>query len=140
MAWSEPEFLCRKHPNQNPQPGVCPSCLRERLSRIAANSNMNIIHPASSNSPSFSSSPVSIYDHCYSSASNSSARSGSRRGHNRVGSDITSSIHHWAVSDSGLKKSRSIAFASRRDGASVIRKKKHGFWSKLLLRSNAKKL
>ncbi|KAI3451188.1 hypothetical protein Pfo_007853 [Paulownia fortunei] len=139
MAWSEAVVVCRKHPNENPQPGVCPSCLRERLSRIAGNSRT---YNTCSFSPSFSASPVY---YCYSSASSSgcgSPAANRHRGHQRVVSDVMDSIY-LAISGrstNGLKKSRSMVFASRneaRDG--VNRKKKGGFWNKLLLRSSGKK-
>ncbi|KAL2241027.1 uncharacterized protein LOC105178281 [Sesamum indicum] len=135
MAWSEAEVVCRNHPNQNPQPGVCPSCLRERLSRITSNNCPS--------SPSFSSSPAYGYYSSASSSGCSSPAEGRRRGyHQRVASDVLDSIYFaMGGSSSGLKKSRSMAFAPRsmggRDGVSA--KKKGGFWNRLLLRSGGKK-
>ncbi|KAL7143940.1 hypothetical protein ABFS83_08G225100 [Erythranthe nasuta] len=150
MACSE--LNCRKHPNQNPQPGICPSCLRDKLSGILISGNNNYNYYYSSTSP-----PVYYYYSSSGSASSSGGSSpanrrrgrGRGRGHQRFASDIMDSIY-LAVSGSsstaaGLKKSRSIAFASRNinggGGESVDpkKKKKGGFWNKLLLRSSVNK-
>ncbi|KAL6518572.1 hypothetical protein OROGR_019074 [Orobanche gracilis] len=149
MAWSESGVVCRKHPIKNPQPGVCPSCLRERLSKIASDSrllpnNNNSYYYVSSNSPSISGSPA--YNYGYSSSSRGCSSPTPRgclrlhRGHQRIASDKADSIY-LAISSgnisSGLKKSRSMAFASRitggGDGGVYRKKKKGGFWNKLLL-------
>lgn len=138
MAWSEAEVVCRRHPNETPQPGVCPSCLRDRLSRIAGNSRTN---RASSSSPSVSAFPVYYYYYSSASSSGCSSPANRHRLHQRVASDIMESIY-FAISGNinGLKKSRSMVCAPRngaRDG--VNSKKKGGFWNKLLLRSSGKK-
>lgn len=132
MAFFEPEIVCKKHPNHIQQPGVCSCCLRERLFKLA-DSTKNI----RSTSSSLSTSPV-----YYSSASSSTYTSPSRRAeHHRIASDIINySLSFTNLSINGLKKSRSIAFVARnRVEDPVNRKKKGGFWSKLLHRSTGKK-
>ncbi|KAL2498870.1 putative ovule protein [Abeliophyllum distichum] len=133
MAFSEPEIVCKKHPNHKQQPGVCSCCLRERLSKLSGLTK-NIYSTSSSHSAS----PV-VY---YSSASSSTYTSPIRRaGHNRIASDIMDySLSFTNGINNGLKKSRSIAIVARhRVEDAVNRKKKGGFWSKLLLRSTGKK-
>ncbi|PIN02261.1 hypothetical protein CDL12_25225 [Handroanthus impetiginosus] len=142
MAWSEAEVVCGRHPNENPQPGICPSCLRERLSRVAGNYYSRTINNITTSS-SYSSISASPVHYCVYSISTSGRFSpGKHRGrHQRVASDVLDSIYNLAISGSkGLKKSRSMAFASKNYGAreSVSGKKKGGFWNKLLLRSARK--
>ncbi|KAL8047117.1 hypothetical protein ABFX02_08G218000 [Erythranthe guttata] len=143
MAFSE--LNCRKHPNQNPQPGICPSCLRDKLSGIliAGNNNYNYYY---SSSP-----PVYYYYYSSGSASSSGGSSPANRrrgGHRRFASDMMDSIYLAVSGNSstaGLKKSRSIAFASRNinggggESVDLKKKKKGGFWNKLLLRSSVNK-
>ncbi|KAL1328037.1 hypothetical protein AAHE18_13G346300 [Arachis hypogaea] len=107
MKWSEIEasrFGCKVHPNNNQQPGVCASCLRDKLSNLNRPT-----HSSSRNSPQ----------------SNSSSSSASS-----VLDSVSSSISFAG----GLKKSKSVAFPSRerevnRDNR---RSKKNNLWSKLL--------
>lgn len=138
MAWSEAEVICTIHPDQTPQPGICPSCLRDRLSIIAANSR--ITNTFSSSSPnSFPTSPVYYY---YFSSSG-----GSPPSHRRVASDVIDSIYMAISGTQGLKKSRSMAYVPRngeRDNhanrTTTKKKKKGGFWNKLLIRYSLKKV
>uniref|UniRef100_A0A1D1YZ96 Piezo-type mechanosensitive ion channel component 2 n=1 Tax=Anthurium amnicola TaxID=1678845 RepID=A0A1D1YZ96_9ARAE len=60
MGWSEMEGRCRRHPKHRQSKGVCPSCLRERLSQIST---------SSTNTSSSLSSPTSSYDSISSSSS-----------------------------------------------------------------------
>ncbi|KAL1536750.1 hypothetical protein AAHA92_29349 [Salvia divinorum] len=140
MGWSKAEIVCANHPDEIPQPGICPSCLRERLSRI--------IGKYSTNYDSFiPSSPVYYYG-CHSassSAGSSPGRGRSQRRHLRVASDVMDSIYVAFGGGGGLKKSRSMVnYAPARDGGVNInvnkkKKKKGGFWNKLLMRSSGKK-
>ncbi|KAL8472170.1 hypothetical protein ACS0TY_028770 [Phlomoides rotata] len=141
MTWCEAEVVCRRHPNETPQPGICPSCLRERLSRIGTAGNSRIFNKTScSSSNSFPTSPV--YYYYFSSASSSGASSPSR--HRRVASDVIDSIYMAISGTHGLKKSRSMAYVPRsngeRDNHRTKTKKKGGFWNKLLIRYNLKKV
>ncbi|KAL8256639.1 hypothetical protein R6Q59_031706 [Mikania micrantha] len=107
---------CPKHPKQQQSPGICSSCLRERLLRISRSSS-RVITCASSSSGSASVSSISSV----SSSSSSCALS------------ITASpLHdHNRRKHLSFMKSKSMAFASERimegDG-----KKRGGFWSKLM--------
>lgn len=129
MAWSEPESLCKTHPEHKQPAGVCSCCLRERLSKISG-------AVMDSSAMSISSSPAAA-NYNYSSAS-SSCSSGcvSPRGHRRITSDVAGRFSFITVGgggDGGLKKSRSIAFAARRPARVLAGgKKKEGFWSKLI--------
>ncbi|KAF8377332.1 hypothetical protein HHK36_030709 [Tetracentron sinense] len=108
MGRSESELRCKKHLENKQSPGVCSSCLIERLSQL---SNSNSISPfASSSSP-------------YSSAFSSPIR------HRRMASETTGSISFVISDKNGLIKSRSMAFVPGIRGGE---KKKGGFWSKLL--------
>ncbi|KAG6392739.1 hypothetical protein SASPL_146964 [Salvia splendens] len=133
MGWSEAEIVCANHPDEIPQPGICPSCLRERLSRI--------IGKYSTNYDSFIPSSASpVYYYASSSAGSSPGRGRSGRRHMRVASDVMDSIY---VAFAGLKKSRSMVnYAAARDGGvsvNVNKKKTGGFWNKLMMRSSGKK-
>ncbi|KAG2716700.1 hypothetical protein I3843_03G141700 [Carya illinoinensis] len=129
MGRSESQQECKKHQNEKQLPGVCSSCLREKLSQLNASaSNMKTtggfgyFGSSSPNSPSASSSifvsPIYGRHH--------------RRALEKTGGSIsfTLKVGH----DYGLKKSRSVAFISRslHEEAASSGKKKGGFWSKLL--------
>ena len=141
MGWCESEVAyCKRHQNRKQLQGVCPFCLRERLSQLAAATSLK---KTSMLSRSRTSSPHSSSPAGYSSASASSSnnKSPSRRRHNRVASEIIGSISFVlsAGSNIGLKKSRSIAFVpSNFVGERKSDKKKQGFWSKLLHRDRKK--
>ncbi|KAE7998021.1 hypothetical protein FH972_002600 [Carpinus fangiana] len=121
---------CKKHGNERQLPGVCSSCLRERLSQLNSSSYRNTIGGGGgySCSSSLSSSPP------YSAAHSSSTYVSSiyRRHHHRA-SEKMGSISFTLNVGNGLKKSRSIAFITRKEEVEGCGKKKTGgFWSKLL--------
>ncbi|KAL0721501.1 hypothetical protein Bca4012_036100 [Brassica carinata] len=125
---------CRKHKHLG-NIGVCPSCLRDKLSRLPntttpyyiinrSNSSSTITVSSSPSSP-----PTAVKDH-----------------HRRAGSMSMSFAVREALSGNlmeGLKKSRSMAYAPR-DSSYIVsdskkktttttaKKKKIGFWKKLL--------
>ncbi|KAF8089325.1 hypothetical protein N665_0510s0033 [Sinapis alba] len=122
---------CRKHKHQG-NGGVCPSCLRDKLSRLpnTTTSYYVINRSDSSSTTNVSSSPSSpVKDH-----------------HRRAGSMSLSFAVREALSGNlmeGLKKSRSMAHHAPRDSyivsdskkkttTTVKEKKKTGFWKKLL--------
>ncbi|KAF2579237.1 hypothetical protein F2Q70_00010767 [Brassica cretica] len=118
---------CRKHKHQGNE-GVCPSCLRDKLSRLPnTTTSYYIINRSNSSSTTVSFSPSSpptaVKDH-----------------HRRAGSMSMSFAVREALSGNlmeGLKKSRSMAHAPRdsyivSDSKKKKKKKKTGFWKKLL--------
>ncbi|KAL1190999.1 hypothetical protein V5N11_032172 [Cardamine amara subsp. amara] len=129
---------CRKHNHQSNK-GVCPSCLRDKLSRLPNTTSYYIIHRSdlSSSSTTFSSSPVAAV-----------------KDHRRAGSMSMSFAVREALSGNliealggGLKKSRSMAHVPRdyivRDSKTKKKTtsteklksttaKKTGFWTRLL--------
>lgn len=128
---------CRKHNHQSNK-GVCPSCLRDKLSLLPNTTSYYIIHRSDSFSTTASSSPSSpVKDH-----------------HRRAGSMSMSFAVREALSGNliealggGLKKSRSMAHVPRdsfRDSkkkkkttteklkSTTTTAKKTGFWTKLL--------
>lgn len=113
MGWSESQVICKKHQNnlnKNLHGGVCPFCLGERLSQLSTTSTTSTTSPT------------------YVVASSSSSSPDPPRHHRHV-SEIKSSISMNLNSrDYGLKKSRSLAFATN----TSVGKKRKGFWSKLL--------
>lgn len=130
MGRSESQQGCKKHQSEKQLPGVCSSCLRERLSQLPAFSNkINAIGGGRySCSSSLSSSPH------YSAASSSTYAPPIFGRRHRRSSEKMGSISFTLKVSNGLKKSRSIAFitSSRVDEAAESGKKKGGFWSKLL--------
>ncbi|GMH05927.1 hypothetical protein Nepgr_007767 [Nepenthes gracilis] len=150
MGFSESDLGCRKHPNQKQLPGVCSSCLRERLTKLAT-SDSSYSKPSSivSDSSSLYSSPP------YSSVSSSTRKPSatSRRRHGRNASEavvipVGFVLHSGGCIDtnSGLKKSLSVTCAPRDTGVNLNNseiidgncKKKTGFWKKLI-RSTSRK-
>ncbi|KAK4366992.1 hypothetical protein RND71_014872 [Anisodus tanguticus] len=133
MAFSEPGVICKKHPQHKQQPGVCSCCLREELSKINGISTIATISsiPSSLSSSAFSSNCASPRD---------------RIGHRRITSDVAGGHYSFvtlAAADTGggegLEKSRSIAFVARGGRVGINgKKKKEGFWSKLI-RSTGKR-
>ncbi|MFQ6623633.1 hypothetical protein Gotur_003780 [Gossypium turneri] len=107
MGFSKSSYKCNKHPDHQENQGVCPSCLRERLSRLCSSSS-SYKDSSLRIAPSSSFSPVE----------------------NRWGS----SSFTVNVDANGFKKSRSVAFIARNDEEVINNggKKKKGFWSKLL--------
>ncbi|KAL4368130.1 hypothetical protein GQ457_05G008340 [Hibiscus cannabinus] len=115
MGFSKSE--CKLHPSQQQNQGVCPSCLRERLSRLSSTS----YNEASRVAPYY--------------VSNSASPAPRRIPHRRNGSlamGVVGSPVKVGDNIYGLKKSRSIAVVARKDGDEDVKKvKKKGFWSKL---------
>ncbi|XP_021852300.1 uncharacterized protein [Spinacia oleracea] len=118
MGFSESDSTnCRRHPNPRQLPGICSSCLREKLSNLSNSSSFNNTRKSTtfiSYSSSFASSPP------YSTASSTSTTTttttttattrkspGSR--HRRNGSEAYVSV--GMVLNNGLKKSRSVSCA-----------------------------
>ncbi|XP_028776554.1 uncharacterized protein LOC114733280 [Neltuma alba] len=118
---------CKEHPDDEQQPGVCSSCLREKLSRLdpiqsshkplpPCNSSLTFDSPAEANRSNYAS--LALYR--------------SRR-HRRNASDVMNSVSCSEMGfDFRLKKSRSIAHASANEVSGSYARKKDGFWSKLL--------
>ncbi|MED6132208.1 hypothetical protein PIB30_017060 [Stylosanthes scabra] len=117
MKWSEIEasrFSCKVHPNNTQQPGVCASCLRDKLFKLNRNKPTNSSFPAS---------PQSF----------SSATLAYGRRHLRYDSCVLDSVSSSISFNDGLKKSRSVAFTSReREVNGDNRSKENTLWSKLL--------
>lgn len=145
MAWSEPEVMCKKHPDQRQQPGVCSSCLREKLAKL----------------PTFTFTMVpSRYSSSVSSSSSSTGIMSPTKNINKIhgGTNYrrnSSALVITGDSDSGtngfgvvngrnglMRKSRSITYVARRrgrnGGGGDGKKKKEGFWSKLLRSTSMK--
>ncbi|MED6112088.1 hypothetical protein PIB30_058572 [Stylosanthes scabra] len=153
---------CKDHPNDKNLPGVCSSCLRDKLSQLYTNNNIdnNFIDPTPyfyPYPPSSPPSPQQLFssddDGVGVSADASSNKILSR---NNRGNKFRRNASH-AAGDSvscmvsfnyglNLKKSRSLAFATRGrvirerevSGERWGRKKKDGFWSKVLKLTNKK--
>ncbi|XP_022775005.1 uncharacterized protein LOC111316989 [Durio zibethinus] len=140
MGFSESGHGCKKHPHHQEKQGVCPSCLRERLSRLCSAPSKELVNPRIAPSLSFSHA-----DYRSASSSKSASPARHRNLHKRNGSGVmgimgSSSFMVKVGTTNGFKKSRSIAFVPRNfDGEEAKNgKKKKGFWSKLL-RFKAKK-
>ena len=122
MGWSQSEGRCKKHPKHTQSPGVCSSCLRERLSQLSS-SNNTLSGSCSSSSPS--------------SSSSASASSESSPPHPLYLSSLP------VTASGGLfGKSRSMAVVAGGNGKGGVvgnRKKRGGFWSKLLGASNRRR-
>ncbi|KAK8492150.1 hypothetical protein V6N13_054112 [Hibiscus sabdariffa] len=116
---------CRKHPKHRQSPGVCSLCLRDKLSRLPANSTSRCT--TATVASSCSSSPSS---YCSSSSASSSYASSPMHRHSfpKEGKD---GFSLFLISGKNmLTKSKSVAFASRL--RSKEEKNKTGFFSKLL--------
>ncbi|KAK8572392.1 hypothetical protein V6N13_047991 [Hibiscus sabdariffa] len=117
---------CRKHPKHRQSPGVCSLCLRDKLSRLPANSTSRCT--TATVASSCSSSPSS-YSSSSSSASSSYTSSPTHRySFPKEGNDGFSLF--LIGGKNMLTKSKSVAFASRL--RSKEGKNKTGFFSKLL--------
>ncbi|TKY47678.1 hypothetical protein E2542_SST29738 [Spatholobus suberectus] len=119
---------CKEHPNDKRQPGVCSSCLREKLSQLYHTNPIIDPHCFSPSSPS-SPQPFSS-----ATGSSSSGGSSSHRRRFRRNASHAAEYANPCMLGLNLKKSKSVAFASRnrireRD---VGGRKKDGFWSKVL--------
>ncbi|CAL9170401.1 unnamed protein product [Musa hybrid cultivar] len=130
MGRSEIEERCRRHPEHRQSKGVCPFCLRDRLSQLAASSSASttLASSATSSSP----------DPNLSSAASSPP--------NQFPTARLLNKHR------PLKKSRSLAFMIGRPGdenngkkrevgkeKEKKRRKEGSFWSKLLIGSDRRK-
>ncbi|PIA52023.1 hypothetical protein AQUCO_01000126v1 [Aquilegia coerulea] len=139
-GWSETDIKCKKHPKQRQSPGVCSACLRERLSQLSTRNNK--ITTASSCSSSVSTS-------MYSSGATSSYSSPihHHHHHHRGGSmSMKGPISFLIKGDDGLMmRSKSMAFVAREDHMDIgmdrriNKKKKSGFWSRLINGSSVKR-
>lgn len=149
MGWSESLQGCKKHAALNQSPGVCSSCLRERLSQLSDDSNKRKTTTIRIGSAYYKNSD---YDNYFFSPSHSSSGDGAspaRRHHRHASDAMTFLFSGGRGGGGGLKKSRSIAVvprsASHRFGDVVKKsinnmninfnsngKKKGGFWSKLI--------
>ncbi|XWS41615.1 hypothetical protein CRYUN_Cryun17cG0097500 [Craigia yunnanensis] len=137
MGFSESGHGCKKHPHHQEKQGICPSCLRDRLSLLVSASYKEAnsrVAPSCSHSLSFS--PA---DYSSASSSNSAFPALHRNFHKRNSSEAmgimgSSSFMVKTGTSNGLKKSRSIAFVPRKfdDEEAKNGRKKKGFWSKLL--------
>ncbi|KAK2443653.1 hypothetical protein QL285_014739 [Trifolium repens] len=137
MNWCELEATrvrCKEHPNDKQIPGVCSSCLRDKLSQLYTK---NPVEPLYNCSPSSPASPQAIDE-----GSTNHGSSGHRgRRFRRNASHATGSASCMISFNHALnlKKSKSLAVASRnrvrdRDvgGGGGRGRKKDGFWSKVL--------
>ncbi|KAJ4833661.1 hypothetical protein Tsubulata_001299 [Turnera subulata] len=142
MGGSEAEPTCKKHPYHPQTQGVCPSCLRDKLSQVCSDMNHSsysqttttageVLSCSSSSTVSGTASPPrrsSVISG--QSQSRNRAFPYSRRRHQRNASDVMGSLSfRVCVTGNGLKKSNSVAFPG--EGKSNGKKKK-GFWSKLI--------
>ncbi|KAL9241371.1 hypothetical protein vseg_015491 [Gypsophila vaccaria] len=113
MGYSEADSSkCRRHPCLRQSPGVCSSCLREKLSKLSTAS------PSLSLSPKLSSPPY------YSSSSSSTTTTAHRRNgsaayvsvgmvlNNNNNNNNNNSNSNSNSNNNGLKKSRSVSCAS----------------------------
>ncbi|KAI5669813.1 hypothetical protein M9H77_19666 [Catharanthus roseus] len=127
MAWSEPEIMCKKHPDQRQQPGICSSCLREKLAKLPSLRFAMV----PSRSSSVSSSRVS-------SNSSSICMSPTKDQANHQGKSSDSGVN--GRTNNGLRKSKSSTCVarSRRGRNGGDGKKKEGFWSKLIRSTSVK--
>ncbi|KAK8663827.1 hypothetical protein V6N13_083632 [Hibiscus sabdariffa] len=137
MGFSESSHGCKIHPHHHPNQGVCPSCLRERLSSLSWIGSTQ--HTSFSFSPGYYSALSSISTSPSQRHRDSHKRNGFEKSIGIMGSSSSSSSSFTVKFDvSGVKKSRSIAFVPRNfDGEEEEevkngKKKEKGFWSKLL--------
>lgn len=135
MKWCELEatrLRCKEHPNDKQLPGVCSSCLRDKLSNLYSKNPIDSLYYCSPSSPA---SPQPIDD----ASTNHGSSSHRSRRFRRNASQATStascmiSFNHAL----NLKKSKSLAVVSRnrvreRDVGGGRGRKKDGFWSKVL--------
>ncbi|KDP29728.1 hypothetical protein JCGZ_18663 [Jatropha curcas] len=129
MGFSEFQQACKEHPYHNHKQGVCPSCLREKLSKlyVAPLNDKEAAAIALSSSSFMSLSSASSSNHM----SPDHHRPRRLNHHHRNVSDIMHSISfRVSIAGNGLKKSRSLAFVT--EGKNGKKKNKKGFWSKLL--------
>ncbi|QCD98630.1 uncharacterized protein LOC114194907 [Vigna unguiculata] len=114
---------CKEHPHDKQSPGVCSSCLREKLSQLY--STNPIIDPLCF-SPQSPASPHQSFS--------SSRGGGHRKPRFRRNASLVAAESGSSVQGLNLKKSKSHAFGSKSRGRErdVSGRKKDGFWSKVL--------
>ncbi|GMI99425.1 hypothetical protein HRI_003611800 [Hibiscus trionum] len=118
MDLSEPDYGCKKHSNHQENQGVCPSCLRERLSHLTS-----VSHEKTS--------PPYVYPADSNSASPARHQNLSKRNSFRVMGIMGMSSVKAGTTSNGLNKSKSIAFVPRNsDEEARSGKRNKGFWSK----------
>ncbi|OAY33444.1 uncharacterized protein LOC110629259 [Manihot esculenta] len=128
MGFSEAEKSCKDHPSHNKKQGVCPSCLRERLSQLHM-----VVSREKESVADMAAGP-------YSSSNSISSAHHHHHRHRPLRNMSEKGLITFRVSaGNGLKKSRSVAFVSRNSVAGEVKhgssekiNKKKGFWSKLL--------
>lgn len=140
MALSEPEIMCKKHPDQRQQPGVCSSCLREKLAKLPTFTfTMVPSRFSSSSSLSSSSSPTCIIM--------SPTKNKIHGNYQRNSSTLITGSDFGVINGKSyglMRKSRSITYVGRRKGringggGGDGKKKKEGFWTKLLRSTSMK--
>lgn len=120
---------CKEHRNVHKQvPGVCSFCLSDKLSQLYTTNSP--IEPIICYSPSPISSPDSPSTRNHASSNNHDVSSAvHRKRFRRNGSHAMGSGPSCILGFNNLKKSRSLAFATRNSRG---RSKSDGFWSKVL--------
>ncbi|GMI78442.1 hypothetical protein HRI_001513500 [Hibiscus trionum] len=115
---------CRKHPKHKQSPGVCSLCLRDKLSRLPANSSSRCTTTIGSSCSS------SLSSYCSSSSASSSYASSPMHRYSfpKEGKDGFSLL--FISGKNMLTKSKSVAFASRLRSKQGMNKT--GFLSKFL--------
>nr|XP_004502403.2 uncharacterized protein LOC101514805 [Cicer arietinum] len=135
IKWCELEATiggCKDHPNDKQLPGVCSSCLRDKLSQLyIKNPPIDPLYYCSPFSPA---SPQSTDKASITHGSSSHPRCFHRNASHANASTSCMINFNYALN---LKKSNSLAFASRirnreRDVGGCRGRKKDGFWSKVL--------
>ncbi|CAO2828279.1 unnamed protein product [Amaranthus hypochondriacus] len=105
MGFSESDSSeCRRHLNQRQNPGVCSSCLREKLTKLSTSPSFN-----RRRSSTFISYTSSLSSSSPSSSSTTRTRKSPGSRHRRNGSEAYVSV--GMVLNNGLKKSRSVSCA-----------------------------
>ncbi|CAK9325070.1 unnamed protein product [Citrullus colocynthis] len=136
MGKSESAKECKRHPNHNLLPGICPSCLTEKLQQFHQSSIYSDSHSTTFSSSSSSSLPHS--SEFFFSADSSHRRRRHHHHHRRNASELVTGSMTADLFGDKLKKSGSIRISA--DGSAGAKgggKKKLGFWSRLLLRPKA---
>ncbi|XP_022929275.1 uncharacterized protein LOC111435907 [Cucurbita moschata] len=122
MGKSESAKECKRHQNHNQLPGICPSCLRERLQQLQQ-SSISYADSRSTSSSSFLKSSESFF----------SGNTSWRRRHTRNASELFTGSMAADLFGDKVKKSSSIRISADGGGG----KKKVGFWSRFLVRPKA---
>lgn len=131
MGWIHPEMMCMMHPDEKQHPGICSSCLREKLKQLPA-------IPFATNQPF---SPTAFYSSSTQSSVCASPTSNRHAHHRRVSSTFAPGPDVYVINGKGrMGKSHSVRCIKRkrvRNGV-VEGKKKEGFWSKLIRSTSLK--